>query len=115
MNGNQAGGLVIVYSSTVYHNGTIPSINREGFTLQTAMPIACCFMPDIALYAERARSPHLAGRPVGIAGPDDILVVVSEEAAPFGIRIGQTSSGARGLCERLTVLPYDRPAYELAV
>src|SRR5437868_1577965 len=78
------------------------------------MPIACCFMPDIALYVERARSPHLAGRPVGIAGPDDILVVVSEEAAPFGIRIGQTSSGARGLCERLTVLPYDRPAYELA-
>ena len=37
-----------------------------------------------------------------------------DEAAPFGIKVGQTASGAKGLCERLIVLPYDRPSYEEA-
>src|SRR5690348_15858194 len=78
------------------------------------MPILCCYMPGISLSVERMRAPHLVGMPVGIASPDETLLVVSEEAKPFGIREGQKASGARGLCERLQVLPYDREAYECA-
>ncbi len=43
-----------------------------------------------------------------------IVAAVSEEAQRFGVRVGQPISGARSLCPGLTVLPYDRPAYDEA-
>src|SRR5258708_35235500 len=71
-------------------------------------------MPESGIAVERARLSHLWGEPVGLAGANDTLIAVSDEAARFGIKVGQTASGAKGLCERLIVLPYDRPSYEEA-
>src|SRR5438270_10195902 len=76
------------------------------------MWIACFYMPQLGIAVERARLNHLWGEPLGLALPDDSLAAVSDEAAIFGIRAGQTVSGARALCERLAILPYDLPAYE---
>ena len=76
------------------------------------MLIACFYMPHIGIAVERARLNHLWGEPVGLVAADGALAAVSEEAEPFGIRRGQASAGARALCQNLTLLPYDRPAYE---
>src|SRR5437016_1478338 len=76
------------------------------------MLIACFYMPQIGIAVERARRPHLVGAPVALSAHDNTLVAVSDEVTPFGIRTGQAASGARALCERLAVLPYDRAAYE---
>jgi DNA polymerase-4 len=78
------------------------------------MLIACFYIPQFGIAVERSRLNHLWGKPVGLSGADDKLVAISDEASPFGIKIGQTASGAKGLCERLIVLPYDRPSYEEA-
>ncbi len=77
--------------------------------------IACFYLPQIGIAVERARLPHLNGEPVGLSGPGDSLVAVSDEVAAFGIRTRQDASGARALCDRLAVIPYDRAAYEEAV
>jgi hypothetical protein len=61
------------------------------------MLIACFHMPQIGIAVERARLPHLMGKPVGLSAPDDTLVAVSEEKTAFGIRAGQAASGARAL------------------
>ena len=76
--------------------------------------IACFYMPQIGIAVERSRLNHLWGAPVGLAAEDGVLAAVSDEAAMFGIEPGQDAAGARALCTHLTVLPYDRPAYEEA-
>ena len=76
--------------------------------------IACFYMPQIAVAAERIRALSLWGQPMALAGEDDILVCVSEEAATAGVKPGQSEGGARALCRQLIVLPYDRVAYEQA-
>src|SRR5688500_1294947 len=76
--------------------------------------IACFYMPQIGIAVERARLNHLWGEPVGLAAEDGSLAAVSDEAAPFGIKPGQDSGGAKALCRNLTVLPYDSAAYEEA-
>jgi DNA polymerase-4 len=76
------------------------------------MVIACFYIPQFGIAVERARLNHLWGEPVGLADAKDVITAISDEAAPFGITVGQKASGAKGLCERLIVLPYDRAAYD---
>jgi DNA polymerase-4 len=76
--------------------------------------VACFYMPLIGIAVERARLNHLWGEPVGLTSADGALAAVSEEAEPFGIRMGQDANGAKALCQNLILLPYDRPAYEEA-
>jgi DNA polymerase-4 len=76
--------------------------------------VACFLFAGIAIACERARLTHLWGEPVALVDDAGLLAVVSEEAAAYGIAAGQKQAGARALCERLTVLPYDRCCYELA-
>ncbi len=74
--------------------------------------VACINLPQFAIACERARLPYLEREPMAVAGDDGLLRIVSDEAARFGVRAGQTASSARALCGGLLVLPYDRPAYE---
>jgi nucleotidyltransferase/DNA polymerase involved in DNA repair len=76
--------------------------------------IACFYMPQIAIATERIRALSLWGQPLALVGEDDALVCVSEEAATAGVKLGQAAGGARALCRRLVVLPYDLAAYEAA-
>jgi DNA polymerase-4 len=76
--------------------------------------VACFTLPQFGIAVERSRLTHLWGEPVTIAREDNTLQVVSDEAADLGLRPGMTVSSARALCPTLTVLPYDRPAYEQA-
>ena len=77
--------------------------------------IGCFLFAHAGIAVERTRSVNLWGEPFALCGPDSTLLVVSEEAAPFGVRVGQSSSSARALCSGLIVLPYDRAAYEAAM
>jgi len=76
--------------------------------------MACFAMPQLGIEAERLCTPGLRAIPLGLSLPDGILAAVSTEAIPFGIRVGQTASGARVLCPAMSILPYDRSAYEQA-
>src|SRR5579872_2536894 len=76
--------------------------------------IACFAIPHLGLGVERARGEDARGTPLGLVLPDNVLAVVSTDAAPFGVHAGQSASGARVLCPELRVLPYDRESYEQA-
>lgn len=76
--------------------------------------IACFLMEQIGIAVERARLTHLWGEPFGLAAADGSLKVISDEAARCGIQVGQSLTGARALCDRLAILPYDTPSYEVA-
>ena len=77
------------------------------------MMTACFSLDQFGIAVERARLAHLVDAPVALAAGGRI-VVVSEEAAQFGIRRELAESTARSLCPHLHLLPYDRPAYEEA-
>ena len=77
--------------------------------------IGCFLFAHAGIAVERTRSVNLWGEPFALCDPDSTLLVVSEEAAQFGARAGQTSSSARALCPGLIVLPYDRATYEAAM
>ncbi len=74
--------------------------------------IACFLMPQIAIATERSRMPGLWGEPLAVCSEDDILLVVSAEAASYGVQVGHKSTGARSLCPSLRILPYERDIYE---
>lgn len=76
--------------------------------------IACFTLPQLGIACERTRLTDLWGMPVGLVLDDGMLSAVSDEAVPYGVRPGEPASGARSLCPSLTILPYDRPAYEEA-
>ncbi len=78
------------------------------------MLVACFVLEQFGIAVERTRLPHLWGEPVALLADSGALAAVSDEALPYGIRPGQSASGARALCPSLAVLPYDRCAYELA-
>src|ERR1700681_4377265 len=75
------------------------------------MPIACFLLPTFGAACERARYPHLLEKPIALTGSGSVLQVVSEEAARYGIRPGQSASGGRALCPGIVLLPYDRETY----
>ena len=76
--------------------------------------IGCFFMPRIGIAAERCRMPDLWGEPTALTSESGVLLVVSEEAEPYGVRPGQKSAGARSLCPALNLLPYDGAIYRQA-
>ena len=72
---------------------------------------ACFRLNNISVAAERARLPHLWGEPFALAGADNLLIAVSPECYPFGIKAGQSAQAARAMCQSLIIMPYDRDAY----
>ena len=78
------------------------------------MSIACFLIPAIGIACERARHAHLAEKPLVLSGDGGALQVVSEAAARYGLRRGQSASGARSLCTTLVMMPYDEEAYKEA-
>ena len=76
--------------------------------------IACFRLNTISIAAERARLPHLWGEPFALAAADNVLVAVSPECFPHGIKAGQSAQAARAMCQALIVMPYDRDAYTRA-
>jgi DNA polymerase-4 len=74
--------------------------------------IGCFWIKHIGIACARRTIPSLTGLPLALAGSDNRLVVVSEEAQAVGIVPGHTTTAAKALCPLLAVVPYDRPAYE---
>lgn len=74
--------------------------------------VVCFILPQFGIACERARLPHLWGVPLALAGFDGTVRVVSDEASAFGVQPGQSVTAARSLCGALTLIPYDRPAYD---
>jgi DNA polymerase IV len=75
------------------------------------MPIACFLVPAFGIVCEHTRRPDLAGRPLALTSDGGVLRSVSEETERFGIRAGQSSSGAKALCPAIALLPYDAEHY----
>lgn len=78
------------------------------------MYVSCFCMSQFGITVERARSPHLRGRPLALHTPEGSIAAASHEAQSAGILPGQKTSGARALCSELILLPYDRSYYEEA-
>lgn len=79
------------------------------------MPVACFYLPQVAIACERSRLPHLWGEAVALADINQNLLVVSAEAQHAGVQVGQSVISARAFCPSLIVLPYDREAYETSL
>lgn len=79
------------------------------------MPVACFYLPQVAIACERSRLPHLWGEATALADTNQNLLVVSEEALRTGVQVGQSALSARAFCPSLIVLPYDREAYETSL
>lgn len=78
------------------------------------MQVACFFLPQLSIVCTRISFPYLKGAAFVLTDARYCLQAVSEEAREHGIETGMTVTAARALCESLSVLPYDLPAYELA-
>lgn len=80
------------------------------------MYVVCIVIDRFGIACERTRLPHLQGEPFVLSDAQGKAAVraVSDEAARFGVAVGQAVSGARSLCPNLIVLPYDKTAYEAA-
>src|SRR6476646_2224422 len=76
--------------------------------------IACFLAPRLVMETERSRDPSLIGVPAAVIDENGIMTHVSEEAAVFGIGVGQKSRSGKSLCPSLRLLSYDFPAYEAA-
>ncbi len=80
------------------------------------MYIGCVVLDRIGIACERARFPHLIDEPFALVegGTNAVVRAVSEDTSRWGVAVGQTASGSRGLCPDLILLRYDKAAYEAA-
>lgn len=73
--------------------------------------IACFYMEQSGIAVERVRFPHLRDEVLALASADNVIKVVSDEAAKFGVSPGLPVVTARSICSGLIVMPYDEAAY----
>ena len=78
--------------------------------------MACLWLPQFAVWAERARQPELAGRAVALIGRREESEVVtvrgcSVEAGMLGLAPGMPAQSIRQRCPEAVVLPFDERCY----
>ena len=73
--------------------------------------VGCLLIERIGIACERKNNSALGGQPLVLTGGDQSVLVVSDEAAKAGVRVGHALSAARLLCPTVLDRPYDEPAY----
>jgi len=76
--------------------------------------VGCCIVERFGIACERSHQPSLVGVPLALTGPDNKVVVASQEAAAAGVIPEQPLSAARLLCPSLSHRPYTTAAYLVA-
>lgn len=78
--------------------------------------VACVWLPQFAVWAERARQPEVTGRPVVLIGRQEGSETVcvrgcSTEAAVAGLQVGMPAQSVAQRCPAAMVLPFDERYY----